>query len=165
MFHVLEHVQSESEAIKEAHRVLKKKGILYLASPYRGMFTWADTANLRYRFPLIHKKFMELSLGKKEYDNRFIKQQKQGLYGDCTSTRTWHKHYKEHEISTLLNGKFDIEEFYKFSLFHPFLLVMQNVFDYFFKRKSDLVKKMIWYDNKLNAGELSYNMLAICTKK
>lgn len=164
LFHVIEHVDSEVKTIHEIHRVLKKGGTLYLASPYDGMFAWADAANLRYRFPRLHKWFFELVRSKAEYEKRFINKSKIGLYGDCTATRSWHHHYKEAEIRDLLSKKFKIEKFYKFSLFHPFLLVIQNTYDYVFGRKSKFLERMIWIDNSIMADENSYNMLVIAKK-
>lgn len=164
MFHVLEHVDSEKQAINEIYRVLKPNGVLYLASPYKGMFAWADTANLRYRFPKIHKWFLELIHSKEEYERRFVNKDGIGLYGDCTASRTWHHHYTEKEVNKLLAKKFKIENFYKFSLFHPFLLVLFNVCDYIFGKKSKLIEKIIWYDNMIKANDNSYNMLVVAKK-
>ena len=165
MFHVLEHVDSEKMAINEIHRVLKPDGILYLASPYNGLFVWADTANLRYRFPRLHRWFLVLIRGKKEYESRFVNKNNIGMYGDCTASRTWHHHYNEEEVKRLLYKKFKIEKFYKFSIFHPFLLVLGNIWDYLFKSENKLIKRIVWWDNKINAGEFSYNMFVVARKK
>ncbi len=164
MFHVLEHVDSEKEAINEIHRVLKTGGTLYLASPYNGLFTWADTANLRYRFPRLHKWFLETIHSKEEYARRFINKDGIGLYGDCTASRTWHHHYTETEVKKLLSKKFEIIKFNKFSLLHPFLLVLLNISDYIFGSKSKIVGKLIWMDNLIKAENYSYNMLVIARK-
>jgi len=164
MFHVLEHVDSEKKAIEEIYRVLKPGGTLYLASPYNGLFTWADTANLRYRFPKLHKWFLELIHSKEEYERRFVNKDGIGLYGDCTASRTWHHHYTEEEVKKLLSKKFKIEKFHKFSLFHPFLLVLLNVWDYIFEVKSKFIGRIIWIDNLVNAGDKSYNMFVIARK-
>lgn len=165
MFHVLEHVDSETKAIKEIYRVLKPGGKLYLASPYAGLFEWADTANLRYRFPKLHKWFLELIHSKEEYQRRFVNKDGIGLYGDCTASRTWHHHYTEEEVLKLLSKIFKVEKFYKFSLFHPFILVLFNIFDYLFKIKSKFIDKIIWYDNLLSVKDMSYNMLVVAIKK
>lgn len=164
MFHVLEHVHSEKRTINEIYRILKPGGKLYLASPYAGVFEWADTANLRYRFPKVHKWFIELIHNEEEYERRFISKENIGLYGDCSANRNWHHHYTEEEIKKLLSNKFRIESFYKFSVFHPFLLVLGNIWDYLFKSENKIIKKMMWVDNKIKANELSYNMLVIAKK-
>lgn len=165
MFHVLEHVDSEEKAIKEIYRVLKNDGTFYLASPYKGLFTWADTANLRYRIPRIHRWFMETFVSKDEYKKKFLDKKECGLFGDCTDNRNWHKHYTEDEVRRILGDRFEIQKFHKFSLLHPFLLVIGNFFDYLFKNVPGFVRKAIWYDNKLRVGELSYNFLAVVRKK
>lgn len=165
LFHVLEHVDSEKEALKEIKRVLKKGGTLYLASPYKGLFTWADTANLRYSFPLLHKYAMYLILGKKTYDARFKIKKGEKLYGDCSINRTWHKHYKENEIRKLLRNDFQIDQFQKFSLFHPLLLLLYNLGDFLFGRHLKITKQLLYVDNCIEARELSYNMLVTSRKK
>lgn len=165
IFHVLEHVDSEKNAIKEIYRILKPGGKLYLASPYAGIFEWADTANLRYRFPKFHKWFLEFIHNKEEYERRFVNKDKIGLYGDCTASRTWHHHYTEKEVNKLLSKKFKIDKFHKFSLFHPFLLVLSNIFDYLFKIKSNAIGKIIWYDNLISGNNMSYNMWVVAIKK
>lgn len=165
MFHVLEHVDSEKDAIKESARVLKRGGTFFLASPYRGLFTFADTANLRFRFPLLHKISFILILGKEEYLRRFSETSKSKLYGDCSNNRDWHKHYTEKEIRKLLDKDFKIEKFYKFSLFHPFLLLIYNFTDYVLKKHASWATYLIYLDNKINAGEYSYNFLVMAKKK
>lgn len=164
LFHVLEHIDSEKRIISEIERVLKPGGILYLSSPYRGLFTFADTANLRYRFPLLHKLFVQLFLGKNEYNERFISNAEEKIFGDCSLNRTWHKHYKEDDIKKLLEGKLAIIEFKKFSLFMPFLLVLGNIWNYFFRKPIILINFFIKMDNRLNCGELSYNFWVMAKK-
>lgn len=164
MFHVLEHVDSEKKAINEINRVLKKNGKLYLASPYRGLFSWADMANIRYVFPKSHKWFMEFVLGKNEYNKRFVSKKEIGLFGDCSSNRTRHHHYTEDEVRKMMSNKFIIEKFYKFSIFHPFLLLFRNIWDYFFESQKNLVDRLLWWDNHIQAGDLSYNMLVVAKK-
>lgn len=165
MFHILEHVDSESMAILEAHRVLKKGGLLFLASPYLGLFSWADAANLRYRFPLLHRWIAPLILGRSKYHKRFEQSQKHGLYGDCTSNRNWHKHYTETELRHLLEDKFIITKLHKFSFFYPFLLIPYNIINYLLRPKFNPILWLIHLDNLINAGEWSYNFLIVARKK
>ncbi len=165
MFHVLEHVDDELSALREATRILKKDGILYLASPYKGLFTWADTANLRYRFPKFHKLFIHLILGQKEYDKRFKEKADQNLFGDCSANRKWHKHYVKPEIDELTKRDLVEMHFYRFSMFHPFLLVIDNVWNYFSSKNNKFTKMLLAKDNHIKAGEWSYNFLGIYKKK
>lgn len=164
LFHVLEHVDSEKRIIAEIFRVLKPGGLLFLSSPYSGLFTWADTANLRYRLPLLHRLFIQIFLGKGEYDRRFGDYKREKIFGDCSSNRKWHRHYRESEIKELFYKKFDILELKKFSLFMPFLLVLGNVWNYFFSKKAFLIDYIINVDNRLNCGELSYNFWLLAKK-
>lgn len=165
LFHVLEHVDSEARIINEIARILKPGGILFLASPYHGLFTFADTANVRYAFPAVHKLVSKLILGKNSYEDRFEDNKKNMLYGDCSINRTWHKHYKEPEIRALLKKQFVIDRFEKFSLFHPLLLLLYNLFDYILGRHLYITKYLLYLDNNIHAGEYSYNMLVTAHKK
>lgn len=165
LHHVLEHVNSESQVIKEILRVLKPGGLFLLASPYHGLFTWADTANFRFRFPQIHKYFFKFFLGEELYQKRFVNKIKEGLYGDCSISRQWHKHYREKEIRDLLGTKFEIISFSKYSLFSPFLLVLTNVWHFIFKRHSLFLLWLLQLDNMVKAGELSYNFFVVSKKR
>lgn len=163
MFHILEHVDSEENALLEANRVLKPNGKLILASPYKGIFSWADMANLRYRFPLIHKIIGKIFFGEEKYNKLFL-HNKSDLFGDSSKNRKWHKHYKEAEVRALLGKKFKLEKFKKFSLFQPFLLTMNNLWRFFNKNDNPFIIKLVWYDNQINGGDLSYNMFIIAKK-
>ncbi len=165
LHHVLEHVNFENQVIKEINRVLKPGGLFLLASPYRGLFTWADTANFRFRFPLIHKYFFKLFLGDELYRIRFVNKVKEGMYGDCSISRQWHKHYWETEINQLLGDKFEILNFSKYSIFSPFLLVLTNVWHYLFKRHNQFLLWLLQLDNMVKAGELSYNFFVVSKKR
>lgn len=165
LHHVLEHVNSETQVVKEIYRVLKPGGLFLLASPYYGLFTWADTANLRFRFPKIHKYFFKLFLGENLYQKRFVNKIKEGLYGDCSISRHWHKHYRETEIKQLLQDKFEVLSFSKYSLFSPFLLVFTNIWHFLFKRHNPVLLWLLRLDNMVKAGELSYNFFVVSKKQ
>lgn len=166
MFHVIEHVVDEETTIKEIHRILKKDGKLILAAPYKGLLTWMDLANIRYISPGIHKILFSLLFGNKSYKK--IYKNASGIYSDSSSNRSWHKHYLEEEIGKL-QKKFTIEKFYKFSLFHP-ILNMLNIIDAAVRKKNFLpvnkVLELLFYvDNRINAGDYSYNFMVIARKK
>lgn len=165
MFHVLEHVPSEKKSIEEVYRVLKKGGIFFLASPYKGIFSFADTANARYKFPILHRIVSNLILGKKEYERRFITKRKEKLFGDSSISKKWHTRYTEKQIDDLLNEKFEIVSFYKFSLFHPFLLVAYNIYNYVTRHPSSFINEILWIDNHIFAKNASYNMFIVAKKK
>lgn len=163
MFHVLEHVDSEKFVLNECARVLKKDGVLFLASPYKGIMTWADTANFRYRFPLLHRLIGRLVVGREKYDRKFGT--KGELFGDMTMETKWHKHYSERDLKKLLKKDFEIRTILKFSMFHQFILVANNVWSYVFGRRSGLIKKLVWYDSRIFSGNYAYNFLVIAKKK
>ncbi|KKQ75710.1 MAG: ubiquinone/menaquinone biosynthesis methyltransferase [Candidatus Woesebacteria bacterium GW2011_GWB1_38_5b] len=163
LLHVLEHVPSEQKTIKEIHRVLKKSGKLYMASPYNGLFTWADTANLRFRYPKFHKILYQQISGRINYEEKFAAPKQ--LRGDCHESLSWHKHYSEEEIRELLKKGFVIEKFTKHAFFLPFLLVLQNFSKYFLGEFSSLLNWVIRLDNKLPTGRFSYNFIVVARKK
>lgn len=165
IFHILEHADSERGVINEVYRVLKDNGLVFLASPYRGLFTWADTANLRYRFPFLHKILAEIFYGKKEYQRKFIEKKKDLLFGDSSLNRQWHKHYNKEEIKSLLGKNFKIKIFKRYSLFQPFLLVLYNFYRYIFKKESVFIKWIIWLDNHINMSNYSYSFFLKAIKK
>lgn len=165
MFHVLEHVDSETEAVAEVARVLKKKGLFLLASPYDGLFSWADVANLRYRFPFFHRLAIEMFLGRSVYEKRFIDRKRIDMFGDCTVNRDCHKHYTQNDLENLLKEQFTLQRIYKFSFFYPFLLIPYNIINYLFKPKFNSVLWFIHFDNLINAGDLSYNFFLIAKKR
>ena len=117
LFHVLEHVDNEKKTIDEIYRVLKKGGQLVVSSPYKGMFSWADSANLRYWAPWLHKIVASIFYGRSQYNQLFIKNRERDLYGNSSMNRHWHKHYTETEIRQMLVKHFKINLLLKYSLF------------------------------------------------
>ncbi|OGM21221.1 hypothetical protein A2771_03630 [Candidatus Woesebacteria bacterium RIFCSPHIGHO2_01_FULL_38_26b] len=168
MFHVLEHVASEKNLISEIARITKKGSIFILSSPYKGLFAWADVANLRYLFPTLHKFLYTLFFGKSSYKDLY-ENVKEDLFGDCSPTLTSHKHYGEKEIRKLLERNFKIPKIYKFSLFNPFINII-NVIDSFVRKRpllqvSKYMAKIYSLDNKLMVGDLSYNFVLVAIRK
>lgn len=154
--HVFEHVENEEQTVKEIARVLKPKGVLYLVSPYKGILTFLDSGNIRYRFPKLHKQLYSLFFEKEEYKKNFQDSQQYGLYGDCSIKRRWHHHYTQEEIEKLLKSKFRIIKWGKFSLFCPILLIAKGVWEKFFKHSNSLLDRFILADHGIKAGNLSY---------
>lgn len=164
LFHVLEHVESEGTTLDEIHRVLKDDGFLFLSSPYNGLFAWADMANLRYQIPWLHKVLGNIYFGKKKYKQLFSENKSIKLYGDLSVYRHEHHHYTEKEIKKLLGGRFRTIQFDKYSLFQPFLLDLYNIWRFLFKGNAEWVKSLIYFDNKINAGNNSYNFFLLAKK-
>lgn len=162
--HVLEHVQNEKQTIAEIHRILKPNGVLYVVSPHQGILAFLDSGNLRYRFPKLHRWLYLLIFGEKEYKNAFQNSKKYGLYGDCSIGRKWHQHYKKGEIEKLLNDKFRILEWRKFSLFCPILLVAKGIWELISSRPNNLLDRLILADHNLQVGDLSYTFFVKAKK-
>ena len=165
VLHVLEHASSEDDSINEISRILKKKGLLILASPYKGLFSWADAANIRYKFPRFHKFIVITLKGKKYFKSRYGGLKSKKMFYDTSLNRNWHKHYKEEEIRNLIESKFKIIMFKKYTFFLPFLLSLQNVYKFIFKKNCCLLEKLVRFDNQLNLGNLSYNFFLTAEKK
>lgn len=163
--HVLEHVGDERKCVSEVSRVLKPGGYLLLASPYRGIFSVADTANLKYRFPDIHRGIYSLLEGKNEYLRQFQLKKQKSMYSDATLGVKSHKHYKEYEIRKLLGDRFEIVEFKKYSLFFPFIHLLNYILQKMLKTNNYVLTKVQRLDSKLFPGELSYNFVVYARKK
>ena len=50
MLDVYEHVEKNIAAIKEAYRILKKRGVLMFSVPNKGLFSFLDLANINFLF-------------------------------------------------------------------------------------------------------------------
>jgi SAM-dependent methyltransferase len=163
--HVLEHVSDERKCIKEIFRVLRPGGYFFLASPYRGIFTWADSANFKYFLPSIHRIMYSLLEGKREYKRQFISKTRKMMYADTTLGVFLHKHYKEKDIRMFLGEYFNIIEFKKYSLFFPFI----HLLNYFFQKIRKTDNYPLYFlqrcDSRLLAGEFSYNFIMLANKK
>lgn len=162
IFHTLEHVDSEEKTLKDIGRVLKRGGTLLLASPYKGIFSWADLANLRYNFPQIHQYLYKKIYGNEIYVNKFVKAE---LFGDCSPERNRHKHYDKNEINILLRRKYRILLFEKYSLFFPLLLIPYNLYLITCHKESKFINKLLRIDSSLKAGNFSYNFFCIAIKE
>ena len=161
----LEHVGDEKKSIGEVSRVLRPGGYLLLASPYNGIFSWADSANLKYRFPSIHKVLYTLFEGKREYSKQFKLKREKLMYSDATLGVKTHRHYSENEIRKLLSGMFRIIEFKKYSLFFPFIHLLNFFIQEILSSRSYILAGIQRLDSKLYQGEYSYNFVVYAKKK
>lgn len=164
MMGVLEHVRDERETLAVISKMLNTRGVLYLYILNKGVFGFMDSANLKFRFPGLHKLLYSLFYGKETYSKEFVDKKKSGMMGDFTLGKTWHTHYSLKEIIALLGSKFIIEKVWYYSLFLPIILIIDFVYVSFLKRHSKLISKLINLDNKISLGPLSYSMVVKCRK-
>ncbi|MCH7759349.1 glycosyltransferase, partial [Patescibacteria group bacterium] len=162
---VLEHVINEKETLDEIYRILKPGGKLILSTPYKGLFAWADVGNIKFRFPHIHK-FIYIHILKQAdiYHKKFI-DISNGLMGDISvSKNMFHKHYNLKELKNILEPHLKIIYFRRFGLIQPFFRIIQYLYKLIYKNRSELLIKIISFDQKINWGAASYNII-IVTKK
>lgn len=161
---VLEHVKDEKELLLSLHKMLKSKGTLYIYILNKGLFSFLDSANLKFIFPGLHKVLYYFFYGKNAYSKEFIDKKKKGMVGDFTDGKKWHTHYSLQDMEKLLNNKFRIEKFWYYSLFLPIILMLDFVYVSFFKRHNNYISNLIRLDNNINFGGLSYSLVIKCSK-
>ena len=162
---VLEHVPNEKTAIMEIYRILKPNGKLILSTPHKGLFAWADAGNIKFRFPRLHK-FIYLNILKRPtiYHKKFV-DTSNGMMGDISiSKNMFHKHYNLNELKNLLEPSFEIIFFRRFGLLQPVLAIIQYLYKLICKKRSKLLEKITSYDQKLNWGPASYNIILVAKR-
>lgn len=95
-----EHVNNEKKTISEIYRVLKPGGKLIFSVPYKGLFRFLDSFNMKFYFPRFYKWFKG-----KEYNPN--------IYEEAP----WHRHYSLKEIDKFFNNKFRIIKLHRGGLF------------------------------------------------
>lgn len=154
MLEVLEHVPSERKAISEVFRTLKPKGILIITSPHRGIFSWFDPGDFKFKFPHLHKVLYWLFYSKEKYRENF---ERGVLFGDISRRpKKEHHHYSDMELRRLLLEHFNIQEVKHFGLFFPFLGISRFVFQRIFGWQTSFWDKLIWWDSLIPSGPLSF---------
>jgi SAM-dependent methyltransferase len=99
---VLEHMGRSSlpVALAEMRRILRPDGLLIVTVPHKGVLSWTDVENARFRFPRLHRFVFERVRGRSLYRER---------YGDdplanFSSDALEHHHYTETELLGLLSS-------------------------------------------------------------
>ena len=125
---VLEHVFDQRTLIDELIRVLKPKGVLIITVPQHHIFSFLDIANVKFRFPRLHK-FLHNIMGKEAlYYERFV-ECRNGLFGDIELEKMWHQHFTPQDLIDLVEeGGCECDNFDGAGLFDRFLIPMFYLF-------------------------------------
>lgn len=99
---VLEHIHRQDLILSELNRVLRPGGVIFVSVPGMHFFSFLDFGNWKFRFPFIHKIFIEVRYGKQFYNDRYI-ECKNGLIGDIEVEKKWHEHFKDSYLTELLS--------------------------------------------------------------
>jgi len=161
---VLEHVESEEVLLRELYRILKPDGELFIYVLNKGLTGLFDSANIKFRFPSLHKFLYSLFYSKRAYDQEFVSKKETGMIGDFTLGKSWHSHYSKNDLIKLLGKKFRISNIRYYSLFLPILLVVEFVYARIFKRTNSFLSELINFDQKIDVGKMSYSLVAKCIK-
>ena len=100
MVEVLEHIKDREKIFKELYRVLSIKGKLIITVPKKHIFSFTDLANLKFRFPFIHKLLYTFRYGRNAYNFKYVNNP-YGTIGDIEKEAGWHYHFKDKEIKYL----------------------------------------------------------------
>lgn len=90
---VLEHIQRQDLILSELNRVLRPGGVIIISVPGKHFFSFLDFGNWKFKFPRIHRFYIEARFGKQYYYERYI-ECKNGLIGDIEVEKKWHEHFK-----------------------------------------------------------------------
>lgn len=164
---VMEHVPSEKALIQELARVTKPGGTLVLSVPHKGLLTFLDTGNFKFRFPWLIKFYYHvLRRDKETYRRRFVERQ-DGLYGDVSvSRRMWHMHYTAAEISEIITPYYEIERIVRYGLFTPVIDILKLAFCLVLRLEGllPLFERLDAWDKSLDYGRASYNVILRCKR-
>jgi ubiquinone/menaquinone biosynthesis C-methylase UbiE len=108
---VIEHIYDQDKVLQEFNRILEVNGILIITAPKKHFLSFLDLGNLKFIFPKIHKIYYIITHSKNEYEYRYLNNPS-GLIGDIEKEKSWHQHFSENEMESLLskNG-FKVEVF------------------------------------------------------
>jgi len=164
---VLEHVPSERALIHELARVIRKDGTLIISVPQKGMLSFLDPGNFKFRFPwLIKAYYYWIRKDRDTYERRFLIAEN-GMVGDISLSKNMeHKHYSLPELKEILRPHFNITDCRYYGFFTPVIDLMKGfcclvlgleIFRALFDRLDD-------YDKSFSYGQFSYNIIIKCKK-
>jgi SAM-dependent methyltransferase len=102
---VYEHlnVTQQAEVLIESLRLLRPGGILVITVPGRHLLSCLDIGNLKFRFPRLHRLYIQAKHGNDFYNFRYVNNP-YGLVGDVSSDKKWHEHFRAQELSDALRA-------------------------------------------------------------
>jgi SAM-dependent methyltransferase len=100
---VLEHVSSSRrrELLDEFWRLLSPRGLLIVSTPGQHVFSVFDLGNVKFRFPLLHKLFVQARHGAAHYKSRYQDNEFR-LIGDVSVDARWHQHFSRAQLATMM---------------------------------------------------------------
>lgn len=158
LLEVLEHVGDEKKMIKELHRVIKPDGLLVLSVPNKGIVSFLDKSNLKFRFPILHKLLYILFYGKEKYFQNFSGNKK--MFGDITISRNmYHHHYGLNDLKKIFRGRFEILEVRYHSLFAPILHLIADTIYLIIGKRTPFLYKLIYIDANIFNNSYGYGLI------
>ncbi len=117
---VVEHMgeQVRRIALEEIHRVLADGGVLILTTPHKGLLSFADPENFKFRAPRLHRIMFRALKGGRRYENRYGG----GRFGNYSGeSAERHRHFSTHELTRILHeAGFQVEAVRYYTLIYPF---------------------------------------------
>jgi len=165
---VIEHVPDEKETLKEIHRILKPGGLIILSAPHKGIFTFCDVGNIKFRFPKLHKFIYFHLLKQEDYYLKRFNNRSRGLIGDISISKyMFHKHYTLKELLLLMGPEFSIIGCKRFGLFHRCIGVIHFVYRWILGKPNKFLEKIDSIDQSLSFGWAADNIILVasCKKK
>jgi ubiquinone/menaquinone biosynthesis C-methylase UbiE len=162
---VLEHMPEplRLRSLEEMRRVLSDDGVLVITTPHRGLFSFADTENAKFRFPRLHKLIFTAVKGRAKYQERYGGDR----YGNFSEDAERHVHFSAAELSrTIEAAGFRIQEVRYFTLIAPLLAPVLWLIETLARRRSAFnpLRALCWkiyvWDADLEPGRLG-NSVAI----
>ncbi len=100
---VIEHVVDQKHILTECLRVLKPRGVLVVTVPGKHLFSFFDVGNFKFRFPQLHRWYVERKHSPAFYQERYV-DCPNGLIGDIEKAKAWHQHFSRRELKRLLEN-------------------------------------------------------------
>jgi ubiquinone/menaquinone biosynthesis C-methylase UbiE len=115
---VLEHMPAQLRiaALREMRRVLSDDGKLIVTVPHKGLLSWLDPENIKFRFSRLHRLVFTLVKGREIYRKRYGGQR----FGNFSAGAMRHVHFSQAALAaTLATAGFRVEEVRYFRLVYP----------------------------------------------